>query len=73
VDALLDRAGSIVDRRESMPLWHQLQRILRDEQPWTFLYYYPDLILTSDRLETGAMDLRGVLASVTRWSLVSGN
>jgi len=73
VDALLDRASSIVNREESMPVWHQLQRILRDEQPWTFLYYYPDLILTSQRLQVMDMDLRGVLASVTRWTLAPGN
>jgi peptide/nickel transport system substrate-binding protein len=73
VDSLLDRAGKIVNREESMPVWHQVQRILRDEQPWTFLYYYPDLMLSSERLQVMDMDLRGVLASITRWTLTPGN
>jgi peptide/nickel transport system substrate-binding protein len=73
VDSLLDRAGKIVNREESMPVWHQLQRILRDEQPWTFLYYYPDLMLSSERLHGADMDLRGILATVTRWTLAAGN
>lgn len=71
VDRLIDRAATIVDREASLPVWHALQRILRDEQPWTFLYYFPDLLLASERLRGADMDLRGVFASVQRWSVAA--
>lgn len=73
VDELLDRAGRMADRRASLPLWHELQRILRDEQPWTFLYYFPDLLLASDRLAGTEMDLRGTLASAALWRVTTPN
>ena len=72
VDALLERAGTIVNRDDALPLWHQLQRILRDEQPWSFLYYYPDLVLTRGRVHVDGMDLRGVFAGVGRWRIAAG-
>jgi peptide/nickel transport system substrate-binding protein len=72
VDTLIDRAATIVDREASLPVWHALQRILRDEQPWSFLYYYPDLLLANERLRGADMDLRGVFAAVQRWSVAAG-
>ncbi len=66
VSELLDRVARTTDRQAALPLYHALQRQLRDDQPWTFLYYYPDLILTRDRLDLG-MDIRGVLVDAARW------
>jgi peptide/nickel transport system substrate-binding protein len=71
VDHALDRAATLVDRTASLPIWHEIQRLLRDDQPWTFLYYYPDLILASERTSGVAMDIRGVLASAPHWRLTS--
>jgi ABC-type transport system substrate-binding protein len=47
VDELLVRVNRKTDRDAARPLWHRLQRILVDEQPWTFLYYVTDLILVA--------------------------
>jgi peptide/nickel transport system substrate-binding protein len=69
LDEVLDRASAVADRTSSLPLWHQVQRILRDDQPWTFLYYFPDLILASEDVAGMELDLRGVFASASRWRL----
>lgn len=69
VDSLLDAANVIEDRKQALPLWYRLQRILRDEQPWTFLYYQPQVLLVRDRLQGATMDIRGALVNLSRWWL----
>jgi peptide/nickel transport system substrate-binding protein len=67
VDSLIDRVGAARTLDEARPLYAQIQRILRDDQPWSFLYYYPDLVLLRDRLQGVEMDDRGALVNVQRW------
>ena len=67
VDSLLDRAAVARERTEAKPIYTQIQRILREEQPWSFLYDYPDLVLMRDRVRGVEMDIRGALQNVHRW------
>jgi peptide/nickel transport system substrate-binding protein len=67
VDALLDRAVVELDREAAAPIWRRVQRILRDEQPWTVLFYHTDAFLVRDRLNGLEMDIRGALVSLPRW------
>jgi peptide/nickel transport system substrate-binding protein len=67
VDSLLDGVSVARSTDEARPMYSEIQRILRDEQPWSFLYYYPDLVLLRQRLQNAEMDSRGVLVNVTRW------
>lgn len=73
VDALLDSLAVITERDAAAPLWSRLQAILRRDQPWTFLYYYPDLALARDRVRGIRMDIRGALAGVAHWWLVDAD
>ncbi|MEX0906686.1 MAG: ABC transporter substrate-binding protein [Gemmatimonadota bacterium] len=67
VDSLIERVALTADREDARPLYVELQRILRDEQPWAFLYYYADLVLLRDRLQGVEMDVRGALVNVGEW------
>lgn len=67
VDRLMDRAAVEQDRNAARPLWQRAQRILRDEQPWTLLYYQTDAFLARDRLQGVEMDIRGALLTLPRW------
>jgi peptide/nickel transport system substrate-binding protein len=67
VDSLIDRSARLVDREQARPLYVRLQQLLRDDEPWTFLFYYPDLYLTSARLRGVEMDIRGAFVSLPRW------
>jgi len=69
VDRLLDRVAREADREAARPLWHRIQEILQRDQPWTFLYYYPDLALVRDRLRGVEMDVRGVLVNARDWRI----
>jgi peptide/nickel transport system substrate-binding protein len=63
----MDRADVARNRDEAAPIYAELQRILRDEQPWTFLYYFSDLVVLRDRLQNVQMDIRGALVNVHEW------
>ena len=69
LDSLLDAVETELVRERARPLWHEIQAILAREQPWTFLYYYPDLILHDAGLRGVTLDLRGVLRSAPEWWL----
>lgn len=67
VDELIARLEQPLPQEAALPLWVELQEILRREQPWTFLYYFSVLSAISDRLQGVEMDLRGQLATLPTW------
>jgi peptide/nickel transport system substrate-binding protein len=67
VDGIIDEAALLPDRDAARPLLHRLQRIMLEEQPWTFLYYYPDLRVLNARVRGAEMDIRGNFATLPRW------
>ena len=67
IDSLMERASAEPDRAVSAPLWHRVQEILRDEQPWTVLFYQTDALVMRDRLQGVEMDIRGALLSLPDW------
>ena len=69
VDSLIDAAALETDPERARPLFARLQRIMRDEQPWMFLYYYEDLFLARERVQNLEMDRRGAFVNVTEWWL----
>lgn len=70
VDTLLDRVATTLSRAEAAPLWRRLQTILRDEQPWSYIYHYSDLYVARDRLKGVQMDIRGALVNLPDWWVV---
>lgn len=69
LDSLLDAVETETDRDQARDLWASIQATLVRDQPWTFLYYYPDLILVRESLRGVDMDLRGALRSAPAWWL----
>jgi len=67
VDRLIDEVATKVDRATARPAIERLQRILRDDQPWTFLYAWDDLYVASGRLRGVEMDIRGAFVNLPRW------
>ena len=67
VDSLINAADQALDRDHARPLIARLQTILRDEQPWTQLYFYADLYLASRRLQGVEMDIRSAFVNLPRW------
>lgn len=69
VDSLLDALETARSRNEATPLLHRIQTILRDEQPWSYLYYQPRLFVLSESLRGVEVDIRGALVTTTDWWL----
>lgn len=67
VDSIVDQAPLTSDRQKATALWHRFQVILAQEQPWTFMYYFPDLVEVRNTLQGADMDVRGTFVNVTRW------
>jgi len=67
VDALLDSLTGLDDRAAALPRWHRIQSILRDDQPWTFLWYVPNLYAARDRVQGIHMDVRGAFTGIAGW------
>lgn len=67
VDALIDSVSKMSDRNAARPLYVELQRIIREDQPWTFLYYFPDAYLFRQRVHGVDMDIRSAFLSVGKW------
>lgn len=66
VDRLLDQATR-ADRANARPLWHRVQAILHEEQPWTIFFYTPDLFAHRAELQGVTMDIRGALTGIAGW------
>lgn len=69
VDSIIDRAPVTPDQKQAAALWHRFQEIMLAEQPWSFMWYAPELILANADLHGLDMDVRGTLTNVSRWWL----
>ena len=67
VDSLLDAVETTPSREIAKPLWQRLQVVLRDEAPWSFLFYYSDVYAVRSRLQGVDMDIRGPLINLPKW------
>jgi peptide/nickel transport system substrate-binding protein len=69
VDSLLDWLNRTTSREQALPLWRRLQTIIRDEQPWTFLFHYSELLAAREELRGPSGDARGILVDLKQWWL----
>jgi len=67
VDSIIDAAPLTSDRQKATALWRRFQEIMVREQPWTFMYYFPDLVEVRGVMHGTDMDVRGALVNVTKW------
>ncbi|MDZ7778631.1 MAG: ABC transporter substrate-binding protein [Gemmatimonadota bacterium] len=67
IDRLLDTLALTVDREEALPLWAEYQRVLGEEQPYTFFYFPDRLDGVNRRVRNVVMDQRGEWVSIRDW------
>ncbi len=66
-DHLLDTLALIVNRDQARPVWSEYQVLIAQDVPATVLYYPNGLLGVGQRLQGVEMDVRGELATVSRW------
>ncbi len=67
LDALLERAGSVLDDGLRKPLYDEVQQILYDEQPYLFLYVPYALPVVHGRFKGVEPAPAGILHNFTQW------
>jgi peptide/nickel transport system substrate-binding protein len=50
LDRAIDAARTTMDKEKRMKLWHEVHRILHEDQPYTFLFNRPQLTLMNSRI-----------------------
>jgi peptide/nickel transport system substrate-binding protein len=66
-DSLMDSLAVTADRSHAVMLWLELQKIIREDQPWTYLWHAPELVLVSEDVQGTTMDLRGIFVNAGEW------
>jgi peptide/nickel transport system substrate-binding protein len=51
LDELIDKARKVVKDEDRMPLWHQVHRILHEDQPYTFMFADQELTVLDNRIK----------------------
>jgi peptide/nickel transport system substrate-binding protein len=54
LDAAIALARSTMDPGKRMPLWHHVQQMIHDDQPYTYLFIYRELDIAQDRIHGAA-------------------
>ena len=60
LDKLIDQARATVDEKTRMPLWQQAERIMVDDQPYTFLMRRKSLLFIDKRIHNLQMTKLGL-------------
>jgi len=69
LDLVINRLNTPLPESESLALWKQYQKILHDEQPRTFLFYYDELEGFSNRVKNVEVNLLSALYNAYEWEL----
>jgi peptide/nickel transport system substrate-binding protein len=67
IDGLLEALATTTDREVALPLWREYQRVLAQEQPYTFFYYPDRLAGVNKRVRDVHMDVRGEWVGIRNW------
>ncbi|MBI4544144.1 MAG: hypothetical protein HY703_02985 [Gemmatimonadetes bacterium] len=69
LDALMDQGAATSDPVRGRVIWAEFTQLLRQEQPFTFMFWLDELAAAQARLGGVVMDPRGELQSMAEWSL----
>ncbi len=69
LDTIIAALSTPLSNKRSVALWKQYQKILHDEQPRTFLYYYDELEGFSRRVQNVDVNLISTLYNVYDWNM----
>lgn len=73
VDSLLDAALAITDRAAALPLWHQVQALLQQDQPSAYLFYPERLVGYNSRLQGVRPHLLSPYNNLGQWWIATSD
>ncbi len=69
LDEVIAKLNTPLENSESTKLWHEYQKILHEEQPRTFLYYFDELEGFNKRIKNVEVNMLAVLYNAFDWEL----
>jgi peptide/nickel transport system substrate-binding protein len=60
LDTLIDQARAEVNEQRRMPIWHKAERILHEQQPYTFLMRRKSLMFIDRRIQNAEVTRLGL-------------
>ena len=69
LDSVIAELSRPLPRDREVALWKRYQKILHDEQPRSFLYYYDELEGFSSRIKNADVNLISTLYNASEWSV----
>jgi peptide/nickel transport system substrate-binding protein len=67
LDVLLDTLPVIADPEAALPMWKEYQRLIAEQQPYTFVYFSERIHGVHERLQNVSPDARGDWVGIDRW------
>jgi len=67
-DALIERGLSQTDPAEAAATWRELQRVIHDDQPYTFLWWRDEIVAVNGRITGARTDLLSATAHLWEWT-----
>ena len=72
VDALIDQGTAARTFEEAKPIYHEMQAILHEDQPYTILFELAYSVGVSKRIHGVEIDVRSWLLNIEDWWIASG-
>ena len=69
LDKLLDEAMVETNREKAARIWRSVQTTIVQEQPWTLVWWGPQFVVTTARVQDISVDVRGVFRTLPSWSI----
>ncbi len=69
VDEILRTAKTVSRETDAAPLWKEFQRIVQDEQPYTFLFWINDLVGVNKRVKGQNIGILGTTHKAWQWAI----
>ena len=68
-DELMERGMTIANPAEAAPVWKELQAVIYDDQPYTFLWWMDEIVAIDSRFENESINVLSSLNSLHEWSV----
>ncbi|MFZ5481767.1 MAG: ABC transporter substrate-binding protein [Myxococcota bacterium] len=69
VSALIERGLREPDPEKAKPIWHELQQVVYDDQPYDFLYWLDEIVAVHSRFENVKIDVLAPYRDLWAWSV----
>ncbi len=68
-DELIDAGMKAVTVEEQAPIWRELQQVIYDDQPYTFLYWRDELVPLHSRFRNASVNMLAYIDHLSEWEV----